>query len=320
MGELHVQGFGAVSVDDIFYVDRPVGAGKGRVMQRIGQHGGNVATALVAVAALGGRAGFIGWLSDSDDDPSLRDLAAHGVDISLAPRRGDARAISSVIIVSPDGERFIAYDDAVPQGTVDSLTDAVLGRAPVLLIDSYATHSVDVVARARGLGLAIVADIEWTTGADTEALMALADHLVVPRAFAQAATGTKDAATMLNALWSPQRIAVVLTDGAGGSFLRQRGDSVLWHLPAHRVTAVDTTGAGDCFHGAYALALAQGKTPLDCMLLAGAAAALSVTGQGGRAALPGHADCDALMASAGAPQPVAFGTANDGRERGDKDG
>ncbi len=320
MGALHVQGFGAVAVDDIFYVDRPFGAGKGKVLRRTGQHGGNVATALAAVATLGGRAGFIGWLSSSDDDPSVRDLSACGVDISLAPRRDDARAISSVIIVSPDGERFIAYDDAVPQGTSDSLTDAVLARAPVLLIDSYATCSTAVVARARSLGLAILADIEWSAGTETDALIALADHLVVPRAFAQAITATKDPTAMLNALWSPQRMAVVITDGAGGSFLRQHGDRVSWHMPAFAVTAVDTTGAGDCFHGAYALALAQSKTPLECMRYAGAAAALSVTGLGGRAALPRHADCAAFMASPGAPQPVAIGTASDACGRGDTNG
>ena len=57
-----VLGFGAVTVDDIIYVDRPLSAGKGKVTRRVTDHGGNVATALVAVARLGGRAGFIGWL------------------------------------------------------------------------------------------------------------------------------------------------------------------------------------------------------------------------------------------------------------------
>ena len=59
---LQVLGFGSISVDDIIYVDQPLKRGKGRVTNRITEHGGNVATALVAVARLGGRAGFIGWL------------------------------------------------------------------------------------------------------------------------------------------------------------------------------------------------------------------------------------------------------------------
>ena len=85
---LDVLGFGAIAVDDILYVDRPLSEGKGKIIGRIVDHGGNVATALVAVARLGGRAGFIGWLSDqSVEDSSARELERDGVDTSLAPRR-----------------------------------------------------------------------------------------------------------------------------------------------------------------------------------------------------------------------------------------
>ena len=109
---LQVLGFGAISIDDIVYVDRPLSAGKGKVIGRITDHGGNVATAIVAVAKLGGGAGFIGWLRDASlDDPGAREFESHGVDISFAPRRPDARPIQSVITVGPDGDRFIAYDD-----------------------------------------------------------------------------------------------------------------------------------------------------------------------------------------------------------------
>ena len=105
--------------------------------KRITYCGGNAGTALVAVSALGGRTGFIGWLNDATlDDPSAAERASRGVDTALAPRRADARAVQSTIIVAPDGERFIAYDDKVPQGTADSLPDAAPPPAKVLLIDS----------------------------------------------------------------------------------------------------------------------------------------------------------------------------------------
>ena len=141
--DIRVLGFGAISVADILYVDRPLSAGKGRVTRRIMDHGGNVATALVAVAKLGGRAGFIAWLNDQplDDNLSARELERHGVDISFAPRRADVRPIQSVITVAPDGERFIAYDDDVPHGTAGTLTDDTLAQAQVLLIDGYATDA-----------------------------------------------------------------------------------------------------------------------------------------------------------------------------------
>jgi sugar/nucleoside kinase (ribokinase family) len=305
--DLQILGFGAVAVDDILYVNRPFAAGKGKVTRRIAGHGGNVATALVTAARLGARTGFIGWLGDAETaDPSAADLARNGVDISLAPRRADAGPIRSVIIVAPDGERFIAYDDAVPHGTADSLPNAVLAQAKILLIDAYAIHAAAVVARARSLGVVVVADIEWTIGPPTVAVLAQCDHLVVPLRFAEALAGNWNPAEMLASLWSVDRTAVVLTDGDRGAYLRHRDDAVLWHVPAHRVTPVDTTGAGDCFHGAYAYALLAGKSPVDCVRFASAAAAISVTGEGGRSALPDLGACLALMTSGDAPMPVAM--------------
>ncbi|MER8778532.1 PfkB family carbohydrate kinase [Mesorhizobium sp. M0977] len=304
-GDLQVLGFGALAIDDIIYVDSPLGAGKGRVTNRTRDHGGNVATALVAVAKLGGRAGFIGWLSDQPhSDVSARELERHGVHISFAPRRSDARPIRSVITVAPNGDRFIAYDDDVPHGTSDALADSVLAQAQVLLIDGYATQAEMVVARARTLGLAVIADIEWTIGPATDRLIRLSNHLVFPREFAQTYTGEKEATAILRKLWSDDRSAVVLTDGDRGAYLRQKDDAVLWHVPAYKVRAVDTTGAGDCFHGAYAFALTQGKQPVACVIYANAAAAISVTGRGGRMALPDHNACLAWMAKENAPVPI----------------
>ncbi len=301
---LQVLGFGALAIDDIIYVDRPLSAGKGKVTSRTHDHGGNVATALVAVAKLGGRAGFIGWLSDQPvTDISARELERHGVDISFAPRRRDARPIRSVITVGPEGDRFIAYDDNVPHGTSEALVDSTLAQAQVLLIDGYATHADTIVARARKLGLAVVADIEWTIGPATERLLSLSNHLVLPLKFAQTYSCEADPALVLHKLWSDDRTAVVLTDGERGSYIRQTGDAVFWHVPAYEVKAVDTTGAGDCFHGAYAFALTQGKPPLDCAIYATAAAAISVTGPGGRMALPDQSACLAWLARENAPVP-----------------
>lgn len=302
---LHVLGFGALAIDDIVYVDRPMAAGKGKVTARATDHGGNVATALVAVARLGGRSAFIGWLSDNPlADEGGDALARDGVDVSHAPRHPASVPIRSVITVGPDGERFIAYDDDVLHGTAPDLPDAVLRQAPVLLIDGYATHSETVVARARALGLSVVADIEWTVGEATDRLLALCDHLVLPLAFGRYYSGQTEPMAILDWLWSSDRSAVVLTDGDHGAYLRQKDGSEVWHLPAYPVQAVDTTGAGDCFHGAYALALAQGKAPLDCVRTASAAAAISVMTHGGRKGLPDHRTCLDWMSTQAAPVPV----------------
>lgn len=301
----HVLGFGALAIDDIIYVDRVLSSGKGRVTKRATNHGGNVATALVAIARLGGHAAFIGWLSDQPaNDVGGIQLERDGVDTSLAPRASNSMPIRSVITVDPDGDRFIAYDDDVLHGTSLALPDDVLAQAPVLLIDGYSTHSEAVVERARNMGLSIVADVEWTVGPATDRIMGLADHLVLPLAFGQAYTGETEPFAILDKLWSAERSAVVLTNGDRGSHLRQRNDNIRWHVPAYKVRAVDTTGAGDCFHGAYCLALAKGKAPLDCVAYATAAAAIAVTARGGRMGLPDDRTCLTWMAGDGAPVPI----------------
>lgn len=292
-----ILGFGAIAIDDIIYVDRPLNAEKGRVTDRLTDFGGNVATALVAATRLGAQTSFIGWLpKNPQTDPSSAELERHGVQTNNAPRHPDASAIRSTITVGSDGDRFIAYDDDVLHGTDSNLPDVILKDARALIIDAYATHSIDVVARARNLGLNVVADIEWRAPAGTDTLIALADHLVLPIAFARRWTGEVAPAALLRALWSDDRAAVILTDGENGTFVRQAGDMQFWHIPAYSVSTVDTTGAGDCFHGAYAAALVRGDAPLECARYASAAAAVSVSGQGGRKALPRHANCLSLIA------------------------
>ena len=296
-----VIGFGALSVDDIFYVDAPLQAGKGRVLRRTRAFGGNVATALVAVARLGGAASFVGWLNASPDDEVVAELQASGVRIDDAPRAAECQPIRATITVGSDGDRFIAYDDDVRLGTAPDLPDAILTAAGALLIDGYAIRSCDVVHRARALGVPVIADIEWTAGDATEALLAVSDHMVLPLGFARRQTGREHPRDVLEALWTDTRSAVILTDGAEGAYLLEGGDRPQ-HLPAHPVAVVDTTGAGDCFHGAYAHALVQNRSIRDCVRFAAAAAALSVGGRGGREALPAAGNVERLLAKADAPE------------------
>ena len=143
-----IVGFGAVSIDDIYYVDAPLQAGKGRVVRRASAFGGNVATALVAASRLGADASFIGWLDEDSDDPVAAALKAEGVRTDDAPRAAGCRPVRSTITVGSDGDRFIAFDDDVRLGTAPDLSDTVLTSAGALLIDGYATRSPEIVLRA----------------------------------------------------------------------------------------------------------------------------------------------------------------------------
>lgn len=301
---LQILGFGAVSIDDIIYVDRPLEVGKGRIRNRARTHGGNVATALCVAATLGAKAGFAGWMSNRSQYRSVAEaFEAAGVDLTYSSVTPEAKPVRSTIIVDSNGERFIAFDDDADLGPSDRLDRSIFLDSQVLLVDSYAFSSVSLIAEAREAGMQVVADLEWSVGDETDRLVQLCDHLVLPWDFAVERAGGDDPAILLTKLWTQNRKAVVVTKGGDGCFIRQRNDPVFWHLPADVVPVLDTTGCGDCFHGAYAAALVSGKEPLECARYASAAAAISATGRGGRGALPSHEDCTTLMAQKGAPVP-----------------
>ncbi len=297
-----VLGFGAVAVDDIIYVAGRLGGGKGAVRGRRTMHGGNVGTALAAVAQLGVGAAYVGPLGpDPAEVLAAQDLERWGVSLAHAPRDARARVVRSTILVDEQGERFIAFDDAALRGQSVTLTPEVLSGARVLLVDAYASWSLSAVHLARALGLAVVADIEFTLGGETDELTALADHLVLPYAWASAMTQQDEPGAILDALWSPERAAVVVTHGARGAYLRANGQPGTWHQPALAVEVVDTTGCGDCFHGAYAAGLALGQAADEAFRAATAAAALAATAEGGRGHLATQAEVEALLAAKGTP-------------------
>src|SRR5690606_8979108 len=96
---------------------------------------------------------------------------------------------------------------------------------------------------------------------------------------------------------------VAVTAGAQGCFWHE--DGKVLHRPAPKVEAVDTLAAGDVFHGAFTLALAEGQPIAEAVAFANAAAAISCTVFGGRLGAPNRAAVEALMAATAAPVGVA---------------
>ncbi len=100
---------------------------------------------------------------------------------------------------------------------------------------------------------------------------------------------------MVAALWRDGRALVAITDGAEGCWWSE--DGAVRHLPAFPVAAVDTTGCGDVFHGAYASAIVRGLPAEARLRYASAAAALKATRSGGQAACPTAAEVDAFLST-----------------------
>ncbi|MBV6760400.1 PfkB family carbohydrate kinase [Rhodococcus opacus] len=298
-----VVGFGAVAVDSMIYVDQPFGAGKGRIIRRETSYGGNVATALAAVADLGGRPRFVGYLPDADAWPGVhQDLAEHGIDATDATVVAGAPPIQSTILVAPGGARFIAFDDDCPIGAPADLDLQVVTSAQALLVDGYAPgNGLRAVLAARAAGVPVVGDLELADMPGRQALQDAIGHLVVPLAFALRVTEAQTPEAAVRALWTDDRDAVVVTDGEHGCWFAEAKDGLVQHFPAFEVAVVDTNGCGDVFHGAYAYSIATGFAVPAAVRRAAAASAVAATGVGGRGRLPNEADVQTLLDTAQVP-------------------
>jgi sugar/nucleoside kinase (ribokinase family) len=288
---IDVLGLGCAAIDDLLYVAAyPPADTKTQILRRDRQGGGLTATALVAASRLGARAAFAGTLGDDDlSEWLLQRLRQEGVDVAHVRRRPDARPIHSVIIVDEGRQtRTIFYDLAGVYGAeADWPAEEVLHSARVLFVDHFGVEGMSRAARiARAAGVPVVADFERNEMPGFDDLLALVDHVIVSRDFAERLTGTANPAAAVDRLWTPDRQAVIVTCGDEGCWYRTPLDAAPRHQPAYAVATVDTTGCGDVFHGAYAAALARGLDMTDRVHFASASAALKATRRGGQAGIP----------------------------------
>jgi sugar/nucleoside kinase (ribokinase family) len=185
------------------------------------------------------------------------------------------------------GTRNIFYDLEQAVGASVRTPARLIRSSRVLFVDHMGVPGMVRAARlARRAGIPVVADLEIDDDPQFHQLMALADHLILSRDFARAITGTRSPAQAVRKLARPDRQVAVVTCGDEGCWYLAQGDAVPRRQPAFKVEAVDTTGCGDVFHGAYAFALARGLGLEDRIRFAAAAAALKATRPGGQAGIP----------------------------------
>jgi sulfofructose kinase len=245
--------------------------------------GGPAANASVQVANLGLSSAFAGYLgNDLYGDKHLQELEDYGVNVDWVVR-GASPTPLSMVLVKPDGKRaLINYKGEtkpLPLGAVD-FSDI---KAKVILFDGHEPHiSIPLGTFAKGRGIPTVLDA-GSVHEGTLALMSLVDHLVCSEKFAMQLYGDNETALSKLAEAAP---TVVITLGEKGLIWQCGG--CRGSLPAFPVTAVDTTGAGDAFHGAYAAALALGLSWNEVLRYASAAGSLCCTKAGARLGLP---DC-----------------------------
>ncbi len=270
--------------------------------------GGMAANAACAISALGGDATFWGPLGiDETAEQIEAEFVRAGVDARGVVRVPGAQSSQSAIVVDAQGERLIISQ----RGTALEASSAELeGRAihaDVVLADvRWNAGSEWAIRRARAQDIPVVLDGEMGNVVLLRRLVPLADHLIFSEpGFAEwlGRPASMDAtAALLQTLVANGATLAAVTHGERGVIYCHDGQ--VGHLPALPVTAVETLGAGDVFHGAYALALAEGASIDEALRFASVAAALKCSRSGGRAALPDRAEVNALLKSAAAPATI----------------
>lgn len=259
-----------------------------------GGMGGNVCA---AASRLGLRTGMVSWVGDDADGRLvLDDLQRFGVDTRYVAI-GSGRATNyTTVLIEPGGAKAIII---VPTAFEELLLDAALARYLSHARLVYATpYDPDQLARVAAVahesnGL-VVTDIEAVAALDQAALRQVLAAVDIAFVHDSALPGSDSPATLRELLALGPRL-VVRTAGAGDA-LACTVDSVA-RRPAFDVSAVDTTGAGDCFAAAFLAAYLRQWSLDQALLYAHAAAALSIQGYGARGALPDHQQVTAFLSA-----------------------
>lgn len=256
--------------------------------------GGMAANAAVAVAKLGASVAFWGRAgNDAAGHEMKSSFVSEGVDVENFRLFADGRSSVSGIIVDSGGERQIVnFRGAYPEAA-DWLPLEAVGRASSVLADPrWVDGAATLFREARARSIPTVLDGDVADPEVFEKLLPLADHAIFSEpALASFAGSARDESLTALARFGCRVVAV--TRGEGGVSWHENGQ--LHRQAAYAVDVVDTTGAGDVFHGAYALAIGAGLDVRAAMAFSAATAAMKCRHAGGRNGIPDINECLAFM-------------------------
>lgn len=270
---------------------------KVRAHEAIDVGGGMAANAAVTMARLGAKVELWSRVGDDTAAQVIRaGLKAERVDSRYVHAFDDARTSTSAIIVDDRGERLIVgmRDTAIPSSTSWLPLERVASADAVLADLRWLEATRVVLEAARGAGVPTVLDVDLGAREALPQVLALADYAVFAApALREFMSGDSDEARLEHVLaLGPRHVGVTL--GADG-YLWRRRDGEGGYCPGFKVDTVDTTGAGDAFHGAFTLLVAEGRPEEECARIACAVAAMKCTRLGSRAGLPTRAELDVFL-------------------------
>jgi sugar/nucleoside kinase (ribokinase family) len=288
-----------IAVEDfLFKVDRfPAPGEKVHAEALVATTGGCAVNAAIAVARLGGIARFAGPVgSDEASSRLLNGLERMDVDArGVVQVEGGSISVSGIFI-DRDGEKMVATRPGAKLTGVEPPDPAgLVADVDVVLADNrFPQFVAPICAAARARRIPVVLDADRATQL-ADRLFALASHIIFSSEALRATAASPDPAAGLCRAAETISGFLAVTNGP---------DDVLWmdagvvrRFPAFSVRAVDTLGAGDTFHGAFALALAEGSNVLSALRFGAASAALKCTRFGGISGTPCREETEAFLAS-----------------------
>ncbi|HVA92480.1 MAG TPA: PfkB family carbohydrate kinase, partial [Chloroflexota bacterium] len=250
------------------------------------QGGGLVATALVACARLGAQCALYSLLGDDAvGDQITAELENERVDVRGVFRvPGGASPFSFIHVDENSGERTIFHRSGASLDTDPALGGSLdlQGFHALVIDDIYPSLAALAACQAQELGIPVIADMIPSPA--NRQLLQHVDILIAPKHYASQAGFASHPEQVLEQIHQMGPSTAVLTLGADG-WIYSAPDGA-GHGEAFQVEVMDTTGAGDSFHGAFAYGAALGWETSRCCEFAGAVAAIKCTKPGGRSGLP----------------------------------
>jgi sulfofructose kinase len=260
--------------------------------------GGNALNAAIGIVRLGGRASLCGPMGDVRETSSqfmFEKLAHEGIETNHLVRMPGLVTPISAVMVDPSGERtIVTFRDPELWKVQLPATETLLDDCAAILTESRcAGFCTDLCAEAQRRGIPVVVDVDRAMSL-REGLLNASSHLVFSSEPLQETADVADDAQALKKIAKLTPSFLAGTRGARGTiWLDENG--AIQETPAFPVHTVDTLGAGDVFHGAFALAITEGQGLREALRFASAAAALKCTRFGGAFAAPQRLEVEELL-------------------------
>jgi sulfofructose kinase len=254
--------------------------------------------AAIGIVRLGGRASICGPMGDSRETSSryiFDKLAQEGIETNHLIHMPDLVTPISAIMIDDTGERtIVTFRDPELWKVKLPPTDLLLEDCAAILTESRcAPFCTELCAEAVKRGIPVVVDVDRAMSM-REGLLTASSHLVFSSEPLQQTADVTDDGQALHKLAKLTRSFLAGTRGPKGTiFLNEQGE--LEESPAFPVHTVDTLGAGDVFHGAFALAITEKQELRQALRFASAAAALKCTRFGGAYAAPQRTEVEAFL-------------------------